>query len=57
MGWSELLSHPFIKRKQVGETIKPVLISDYLRNILAKLQADIKKKNINVRAILEKHKT
>lgn len=36
--------------------MKQVTISDYLRNILVKLQAEIKKKNINVRAILEKHK-
>lgn len=40
----------------MGETIKPIAISDYLLGILAKLQADLKKNNINIHAILDKYK-
>jgi Ca2+-binding EF-hand superfamily protein len=40
----------------VGKNIQQVTISPYLRDILVKLQADVKKHNLNLRDILNKYK-
>lgn len=57
IGWKEVFAHPLIKHKETGQDITPVKISEYLKKILAKLQADIKKKSLNLRNLMDKYKT
>lgn len=52
MSWPEVFHHPLVKSHNVGNDAPKIVVNDYVKKILLRIQEDVQRRNLNLNEIL-----